>query len=78
MVNLVRIYLTDDLIQTQSVCNVTLDQVEVRIADVVAYIVEWVFRRVPIDAVDFIAFLQQDVSKVRSVLATDASDKSTH
>jgi hypothetical protein len=78
MVNLVRIYLTDDLVQTQSIRNVTLDQVEVRVADVVAYVVERIFRRVPIHAMDFIAFLQQDVSKIRTVLATDASDESTH
>jgi hypothetical protein len=78
VIYLVRIYLTDDLIQTQSIRNVTLDQVEVRITDVVAYVIEWIFRRVPIDAVNFTAFLQQDVSKVRSVLATTSSDESTH
>jgi hypothetical protein len=74
----VRIYLTDDLIQTQSIGNVTLDQVKVRIADVVAYVIERIFRRVPIHAIDFIAFLQQDVSKIRTVLTTDATDESTH
>jgi hypothetical protein len=78
MVNLVRIYLTNDLVQTQSIRNITLDQVEVRVADVVAYVVKRIFRRMPIDAVDFVAFLQQDVSKIRTVLAATSSYESTH